>query len=128
MTNSTTPTRKIAPEDAAVWVQVGEGQIHVSDIVDQTTSPEAAMTVGYARIAAGETLEISFPYDEVLVITKGCYMIRTPEGIELTASTGQVIYLPGGSSNQARAETDTEMVYVAAPPEVYASHVAASVG
>jgi hypothetical protein len=29
------------------------------------------MTVGFARVGRGEALDISLPYDEVLVVTKG---------------------------------------------------------
>ena len=128
MTDTTMHVRKLDARDAAGWVQVGEGEIYVNDLIDHTNTPSAAMTVGYARLAAGESLEISFPYDEVLVVTKGSYSVRTSDGTEHTATAGETIYLPGGSTNWSRAETDTEMVYVAAPPEVYAAHVAASAG
>jgi len=45
-------------------------------------------------------------------------------------STGasEVIYLPGGSVNFSHADEDTEMVYVANPPSVYADHLAAAAG
>ena len=100
----------------------------MSDIVDQSRAPDANMTVGFARLAKGEALEISFPYDEVLVLTKGAYTVRTQDGEALTARAGEVIYLPSGSSNSAQAEEDTEMVYIANPPSVYADHVAQSSG
>lgn len=109
----------------STWTQVGDVDIHVSDLVDAGT-PEAAMTVGYARVAKGARLDIAFPYDEVLVVTKGTYTVRTADGVTHTATPGQVIYLPGGSSNSAVADEDAEMVYIAAPPDVYAEHVAAS--
>ena len=67
----------------------------------------------------------SLPYDEVLVVTHGVYTVRTARG-ELTARAGEVVYLPAGSSNVAYAHEDAEMVYVAAPPSVYAAHVAAA--
>jgi ethanolamine utilization protein EutQ len=82
--------------------------------------------VGFAHVAKGETLEISFPYDEVLIVTKGAYTVQTDGGESVTARTGDVIYLPAGSSSSSRAEEDAEMVYVANPPSVYADHVAAS--
>ena len=52
------------------------------------------MTVGYARVGKGESTDITFPYDEVLVVTKGAYTVRTPDGATHTATAGQVIYLP----------------------------------
>lgn len=83
------------------------------------------MTVGYARLAKGASMDISFPYDEVLVITRGTYTVRSTSATHV-ARSGQVIYLPAGSRHTAVAEEDTEMVYIASPPEVYAAHVAAS--
>jgi ethanolamine utilization protein EutQ (cupin superfamily) len=91
--------------------------------VDAGTEPAAEMTVGFARLAKGETLEISFPYDEVLILTRGAYTVRTADGTVLTARAGEIIYLPAGSSNFSQAEEESEMVYVAAPPSVYADHV-----
>jgi ethanolamine utilization protein EutQ (cupin superfamily) len=116
--------RHLSSADAA-WSRVGDGEIYVSDLVDAGAAPEAAMTVGYARVGKGESMDIKFPYDEVLVVTKGAYTVRTPDGATHTATAGEVIYLPGGTANVAVADDDAEMVYVAAPPDVYAAHVAA---
>ena len=66
------------------------------------------------------------PYDKVLILSRGSYTVRTQHGEAVTAHAGEVIYLPAGSSNSSRAEEDTEMVYVANPPSVYADHVAAA--
>ncbi|MGH3898110.1 MAG: cupin domain-containing protein [Pseudonocardiaceae bacterium] len=118
--------RKLATEDAETWSKVGDHQIFVSDIVDQGTEPDAKMTVGFARVGKGEALDISFPYDEVLILIKGSYTVRTEHGDAVTARAGEVIYLPAGSSSSSHADEDTELVYVASPPSVYADHVAAS--
>jgi ethanolamine utilization protein EutQ (cupin superfamily) len=118
--------RKISVEAAEEWAKVGDGEIFVSDVIDQEREPEAKMTVGFARVGAGEELEISFPYDEVLVLTRGVYTVRTHEGEAVTARAGDVIYLPGGAVSTAIAEEDSEMAYVASPPSVYAEHVARS--
>lgn len=112
--------------DADSWIRVGDARIFVNDIVDQASTPHAEMTVGFARLDKGESLDISFPYDEVLVVTKGAYTVRTEDGSAITAIAGEVVYLPAGSANGSRAEEDTMIVYVAAPPSVYAEHVAAS--
>ncbi len=116
--------RKLTSEAAPTWSRVGDQEIFVSDMIDEATAPQAKMTVGYARVGKGETLDISFPYDEVLVLTKGTYTVRTAQGEALTAGAGEVIYLPAGSANTLVAEAETEMVYVANPPAVYAQHVA----
>ena len=117
--------RRLTTEDVERWQPVSD-QIVVGDIVDQATAPDAKMTVGFARVGSGEELDISFPYDEVLIVTRGCYTVRPDQGEAITARAGEVIYLPAGSSSSSRADEDTEMVYVANPPSVYAAHVAAS--
>lgn len=118
--------KKLTSQDPKAWSQVGDQQIFVNDMIDEGTDPDAKMTVGYSRIGKGGTLSISFPYDEVLILTKGRFTVRTESGETVTVKAGQVIYLPAGSSNTHRADEDTEMVYVANPPSVYAQHVAAS--
>ncbi|MGI9098555.1 MAG: hypothetical protein ACR2H2_08725 [Solirubrobacteraceae bacterium] len=117
---------RLTTEQAESWSKLGDQEIFVSDIVDQATVPDAKMTVGFARVAKGEALDISFPYDEVLILTKGSYTVRTEHDEAVTARAGEAIYLPAGSANSAHAEEDAEMVYVANPPAVYADHVAAS--
>ncbi|MEJ7634782.1 hypothetical protein [Aeromicrobium sp.] len=127
MTQSSTTVQKLTAGAAETWSKVGDQQIFVSDLIDQGTVPEAKMTVGYARVGQGETLTSRFPYDEVLVLTKGGgYTVRTEQGEALTVGAGDVIYLPADSTNTFEAAEDTEMVYVANPPSVYAEHVAAS--
>lgn len=118
--------QKITNEDGS-WTAVGDHQIFVNDLIDAATQPTARMTVGFARLDKGESMDISFPYDEVLVITKGSYTVRTEGGENLHATAGEVIYLPAGTASSSWAEEDTEMVYVASPPDIYAAHVAASV-
>lgn len=126
MNDSRLSVRKLAISDVEVWSQVSARQVFVSDIIDQGSEPDAKMTVGFARVGRGESMAISFPYDEVLVVTKGAYTVVPEHGNALTARAGEVIYLPGGSTNNAHADEDTEMVYVAGPPAVYADHVTAT--
>ena len=118
--------RKLASASAQPWTRVGDGEIFVSDLIDEAVTPEAEMTVGFAQVGAGEELEISFPYDEVLIITRGSYTVTTATGDVISARAGEAIYLPADSQNSSRADEDTEMVYVAAPPSVYAAHPAAA--
>jgi ethanolamine utilization protein EutQ (cupin superfamily) len=116
-------TLKITTEGLDDWSQIGDQQVFVSDLIDQSGQPDAKMTVGYARVGKGESLEVSFPYDEVLVVTRGIFTVRTATGETITAGAGEAIYLPAESSSTYVAEDDAEMVYVANPPEVYAAHV-----
>lgn len=120
--------RKLTAETADIWMNVGVEGIAVSDLIDEASTPSAAMTVGFARLDKGAAMDISFPYDEVLVVTKGSYTVRTEQADVITAEAGEVIHLPAGSSNSSYANEDTVMVYVAAPPSVYAAHVAALAG
>jgi ethanolamine utilization protein EutQ (cupin superfamily) len=124
VTSSAQASVRLSSEDVEVWSPVDDQKIFVADLVDLTRFPTATMTVGYARVAKGASMEISFPYDEVLVITSGMYAVRSAAGAHV-ARPGQVIYLPAGSRHTAVAEEDTEMVYIASPPDVYAAHVAA---
>ena len=128
MNDSRLSVRKLAISDVEVWSQVSARQVFVSDIIDLGSEPDAKMTVGFARVGRGESMAISFPYDEVLVVTKGAYTVVPEHGNALTARAGEVIYLPGGSTNTAHADEDTEMAYVASPPSGYADHVTATAG
>jgi ethanolamine utilization protein EutQ (cupin superfamily) len=125
MTSSAQSSIRLSSEDVEAWSQVDDQEIFVADLVDLPRFPAAAMTVGYARVARGASMDISFPYDEVLVVTRGTYSVRSAAGTHV-ARPGQVIYLRAGSRHTAVAEEDAEMVYIASPPEVYAAHVAAS--
>jgi ethanolamine utilization protein EutQ (cupin superfamily) len=117
-------TLMITTEGLDEWSQIGDQQVFVSDLIDRAGHPDAKMTVGYARVGRGESLEVSFPYDEVLVVTRGIFTVRSATGETVTAGAGEAIYLPAESSSTYVAEEDAEMVYVANPPEVYAAHVA----
>lgn len=125
MTDPAQTSIRLSSADVVDWSPVGDQGIFVADLVDLARFPAATMTVGYARVAKGASMDISFPYDEVLVITSGVYTVRSAAGTHV-ARPGQVIYLPAGSRHIAEAEQDTEMVYIASPPQVYAAHVAAS--
>jgi ethanolamine utilization protein EutQ (cupin superfamily) len=117
-------TLRITTDGLDDWSQIGDQQVFVIDLIDQAGQPDAKMTVGYARVGKGESLEVSFPYDEVLVVTRGVFTVRSATGETVTAGAGEAIYLPAESSSTYLAEEDAEMVYVANPPEVYAAHVA----
>jgi len=114
--------RKLTSTDGS-WIAVADQGIFVNDLIDEAGEPQARMTVGFARVDKGESMDISFPYDEVLIITAGNYSVRAADGEVLTAGPGEVIYLPAGSSNASWANEDTTMVYVTNPPDVYAEHV-----
>lgn len=117
--------QKATVDDTQSWQQVEAGkQIFVGDVVDAPTNPDAMMTVGFARVGKGETVDISFPYDEVLILTKGTFTVRTEQGETVTGAAGDFIYLPADTSNVFGAVEDVEMVYVAHPPSVYAENLA----
>lgn len=98
----------------------------VSDRIDATRHPAARMTVGFAKIGKGESMQVEFPYDEVLVVTRGMLTVRGEDGASTSVGAGGVIYLPAASVSTYHADEETELVYVASPADVYAEHVAAS--
>ncbi|RKT88630.1 Protein of unknown function [Saccharopolyspora antimicrobica] len=124
-------TQVVKIEDArrrADWDPVGDGRFAGSDLIDATAQPDARMTVGFGSIAAGESLRASFPYDEVMVVIKGVVTIQDENGEIFTATTGNVVYMPAGSTNTCTFDDDVEIAYIANPPAVYAEHATQQLG
>jgi ethanolamine utilization protein EutQ len=73
------------------------------------------MSAGFARYGKGQTNEWTVTYDEVLVVTKGIFTVRSADGAH-TAKVGEVIFLTEGTKVVYQAEEDnTEVVYVTYP-------------
>jgi ethanolamine utilization protein EutQ len=94
------------------WHQPGEKRIFLADALDHTS--DAAMSVGFARYAAGESNEWTMSYDEALVITRGVFTVRSATD-SVTARAGQVIFLRDGEEIVYQADEDAELVYVTHP-------------
>ena len=112
--NPARPVQKFAIGEARDWM-VWEG-VALADVLNEDEMPEIKLgAVGFLRAPWGVNTSFEFPYDEVLVVTKGrCTVTFGKE--ELTAGRGEVIYLPAGTPGSFRTEEDTELVYVASSP------------
>jgi ethanolamine utilization protein EutQ len=104
---------KVSSDDPGLrWYRRGDQQLRLADAVDG--SDGAAMTVGFARYAAGESNEWVMSYDEALVVTRGALAVDS-DGESTVAGAGEVIYLSPGTPVVYRAIEDSEVVYVSYP-------------
>lgn len=88
----------------------------LADVVNEDETPAVKLgAVGFTRAPAGAKSSFEFAYDEVLVVTKGRCTVES-RGTAMTASAGEVIYLPAGVPGTFRADEDVEVVYVASTP------------
>lgn len=106
--------RKYTIGEARDWM-VWEG-VALADVVNEDETPAAKLgAVGFLRAPKGVTTNFEFPYDEVLVVTKGVCTV-TSGGRSLKMRAGEVVYLPAGTPGSFRTDEDTELVYVASSP------------
>ena len=104
---------KVSSDDPGLrWYRRGDQQLRLADAVDG--SDGAAMTVGFARYAAGESNEWVMSYDEALVVTRGAFAVDS-DGSSTVAGAGEVIYLSPGTPVVYWAIEDSEVVYVSYP-------------
>jgi ethanolamine utilization protein EutQ len=108
----TAGVRKATIADDITWYRRGDQNIRLADAIDGDDG--AAMTVGFARCAAGESNEWTMSYDEALVVTKGQFAVDSA-GTSTLAGPGEVIYLSPGTPIVYRAVEDSELVYVSYP-------------
>ena len=90
--------------------------IALADVLNEDEAPDSKLgAVGFTRAPKGASSSFEFPYDEVLVVTRGRCSIDS-SGETLTAGAGEVLYLPAGIPGIFRADEDVELVYVASSP------------
>jgi ethanolamine utilization protein EutQ len=94
------------------WYQPGDSPIYLGDVVDATNSD--SMSVGFAQYAKGSSNAWVVTYDEVLIITKGVFGVRSDKSDQV-ASAGEVLFLKKGTSLTYYASEDTQLVYVSFP-------------
>ncbi|ONI70693.1 cupin [Actinosynnema sp. ALI-1.44] len=99
-------------DGAKTWFQRLDQQVHLADVVDQTSG--AQMSVGFGRYGKGERNPWKVTYDEALIITKGSFTVDGPDG-PVTAGVGEVIYLRADTEVLYVANDETELVYVTYP-------------
>jgi ethanolamine utilization protein EutQ len=95
------------------WYQQDDVEMIVGDALDPASDPP--LIAGYAHYRKGSSNQITLPYDEVLVITKGVFTVRRADGV-VTASAGEGIFHQAGATVVYEADEDTELVYVSHPP------------
>lgn len=103
---------KVTGADPMDWVKHRDQEVRLADALDGGDG--AAMTVGFARYAAGATNAWTVTYDEALVVTKGTFTVRWAGG-EVTAGVGEVIYLAAGTALEYASDQGSEVVYVTYP-------------
>jgi ethanolamine utilization protein EutQ len=113
MTQTTAPIRHLTPDTVAAWYQPDDVAMVVGDALDPSGS--APLVIGYARYRKGATNQLTtLPYDEALIITRGVFTVRRPDGT-VTATAGEVIFHRAGTEVVYQADEDAEMVYVCYP-------------
>jgi ethanolamine utilization protein EutQ len=113
MTQTTTLIRHLTAEHVATWYQQDDVEHVVGDALEPAGS--APLVIGYARYRKGATNQLTtLPYDEALIITRGVFTVRRPDGIA-TARAGEVIFHRAGATVVYQADEDAEMVYVSHP-------------
>jgi ethanolamine utilization protein EutQ (cupin superfamily) len=106
--------QKFTIAGATDWMEYSG--IALADVVNEDEDPAAKLgALGFLRAPAGAASQFQFPYDEVLIVTRGRCTVRNG-GREVQAGPGEVVYIPNGQAGSFAAETDLEMVYVASPP------------
>lgn len=103
---------KVTSDGALEWYRRGSQELLLADAISEPDG--TAMTVGFARYAAGEINPWTVTYDEALVVTRGRFTVESEAG-STTAGPGEVIYLRTGTELVYRADEETELVYVTHP-------------
>ena len=111
MTQTTAPIQHLTAEQVATWYQQNDVAMVVGDANDPSTAP---LVIGFARYSKGATNQITLPYDEVLIITRGVLTVRRADGVA-TARAGEVIFHRGDAKVVYQADEDAELVYVSHP-------------
>lgn len=104
--------QRYGSDDVTTWWQRGDQRLFLGDVLDHTSG--TAMSVGFARYGKGESNPWTVSYDEVLIVTRGAFTVRTAAGTA-SARAGEIIYLPAGTELVYQADEETELVYVAHP-------------
>jgi ethanolamine utilization protein EutQ (cupin superfamily) len=106
--------RRFTIDAADAWMEWSG--FSLADVVNEDEDAGVRLgAIGFTRAPKGSTSSFEFPYDEVLVVTKGICGVRSGDEV-LTAGVGEVLYLPAGVSGTVHADEDLELVYVASTP------------
>jgi len=101
-------------QDATDWMHWSGTDL--ADVVNGDETPGVRLgAVGFARAPRGSRSRFEFPYDEVLVVTKGSCTVQGRGGAR-TARAAEVLYLRAGTAGSFVADEAVELVYVASSP------------
>ena len=99
--------RHFSIKDVPAWYQHTDRQIFLADVLDPSNSD--SMSVWFGRYGAGESNDWVVTYDEMIVVLKGRFTVRSEDGAK-TAAMGEVIFLTNGTKVTYYAEEATEVV------------------
>ena len=106
---------KYTIEGAEDWMEWSG--VRLADVANEDDDQAMRLgAVGFLSAPAGARSEFDFPYDEVLVVTKGRCTVTTDTGDEVSVAASEAVYLPAGRPGRFRADTDLELVYIASSP------------
>lgn len=106
--------QKFTIGEASAWMEWSG--VALADVVNEDEDPAAKLgAVGFLRAPKGASSSFEFPYDEVLVVTRGRCTVRSADAV-LSAGRGEVIYLPANTPGAFQADDALELVYVASSP------------
>jgi ethanolamine utilization protein EutQ len=106
------PVQHLTAGKVATWYQQDEAEMVVGDALDPIG--DVPLVIGFARYRKGATNQITLPYDEALIITRGVFTVRRADGTA-TAAAGEVIFHRAGATVVYQADEDAELVYVSHP-------------
>lgn len=112
MTEDPAPVQHLTADNVATWYQQHEVEHVVGDALDPAGG--APLVIGFARYRKGATNQITLPYDEALIITRGVMTVVRADGTA-TAKAGEVIFHRAGAKVVYEADEDAELVYVSHP-------------
>jgi ethanolamine utilization protein EutQ len=112
MTEVAAPVQHLTAENVATWYQQDDVEMVVGDALHPAGG--APMVIGFARYCKGAANQITLPYDEALIITRGVLTVRRADGVA-TAKAGEVIFHRAGATVVYQADEDTELVYISHP-------------
>jgi ethanolamine utilization protein EutQ len=112
MTQAPAPIQHLTTDNVATWYQQQDTEMVVGDALDPIG--DAPMVIGFARYRKGAANQITLPYDEALIVTRGVLTVRRADGTA-TAAAGEVIFHRAGAKVVYQADEDAELVYVSHP-------------
>lgn len=109
------PLRKLSLADADFQRSPGQdADIYTADMVDSRHG--APIAIGFGRYGPNQRLEETMVVDDVMIVLDGRLTVSA-EGIEVSASRGDIVHMPKGTPVAIQAhEAGATTAYVTYPP------------